>query len=700
MANATVIMSEFPAGLLEWSGHRSGGVRKPFYDLSGRPCKDVIRTPLLERTKEWAIKIVAGEVGTARTLFLVGGPGNGKTETVEQLLVQFDQALGLGGGLLSRFETQFKGHEATATPRLVAVEIGDTATPGAISKIVVVQDASMTDPARPNRSPPQLLVEDVVAQLAEGHEAVFLACVNRGILDDALIEANATGQSKAHKFLEAIVNSIELRANPVACWPLEGYPSVAVWPMDMESLLHDPSGNLLASPAGEVLEKSLVAEKWPKEGECPAGNRCPFCGSAELLRLEERRAAFLQMLRWNELATGKRWSFRDLFSLYSYLLAGTAREHAGRVADPCRWAADVYQDSIGSVAAPSAARLRAPFILVSALYQHAAFNRWQRPAKLALRKDIHELGLQQDAGIMGLFHFLTGTRDHSVPPTLSKQLDAINETLDPAMADPLDKILLSTRDIELGRDIDARFSHSVKEGLEQCKRLLHPLEVDVLDRLAQSDERLSDSTVRKARPAAAKRLQNLVRDFSCRLVRRSLGVGHAVVKDRIALQEYQQIVEGSAEPIHRAVRKVEGLLNHRDRFIVTLNSTFGQPALPPSRRAILSTGKQRVRAMDYDETGRPGSVLPFLRIGNAKDAQALPLTFELFRAVRDLEQGLLPASLPRPVVALLDTSRAKLAGYLVRDEDSLEDSEIQLGTMGTTVRRELKQFVVSRPDWQ
>jgi hypothetical protein len=690
-------MSEFPAGLLEWSGHRSGGVRKPFYDLSGRPCRDVIRTPLLERTKEWAVKLVAGEVGTARALFLVGGPGNGKTETVEQLLVQFDHALGLGGQLLRRFETEFKGDQSTASPRLVQVEVGDVTSPGKISRIVVVQDASMTDSERPGVSPPQLLVEDVVAQLAECHDAVYVACVNRGILDDALIEASVTRQSKAHKFLETVVSSIELRANPVPCWPLDGYPSVAVWPMDMESLLHDPSGSLLASPAGQVLEKSLVAEKWPRERECTAGNRCPFCGSAELLRRDERRAAFLQVLRWNELATGKRWSFRDLFSLYSYLLAGTAREHAGKVTDPCRWAADVYQDSLASVASPSPARLRAPFILASALYHHAAFNRWQRPARLALRKDIQELGLQQDAGIMGLYHFLTGARDNSVPPTLSKQLEVINETLDPALADPSDKITLSTREVDLGRDIDARFSQSVREGLEQCRRQLHPLEFDVLERLALTDERLSDSAVRQSRPAAAKRLQNLVRDFSCRLVRRSLGVGHAVVKDRTALQEYQQIVEGSAEPIHRAVRKVEGLLNHRDRFIVTLNSTFGQPTLSPSRRAVLSSGKQRVRAMDYDATGRPSSVLPFLRIGNARDGQTLPLTFELFRAVRDLELGLLPASLPRPVVALLDTSRAKLAGYLVRDEDSLEDSEIQLGTTGTTVRRELNQFVVTRP---
>lgn len=691
-------MQEFPTGLLEWSGHRSGGVRKPFYDLSGRPCKDVIKTPLLDRTGAWAKQVAAGEPGAPKTLFLIGGPGNGKTETVEQLLVQLDSALGCEGRLLKDLELLFKGDMDHPTPRLVEVKIGKNSTSTRLTKVVVVQDASMTDPSRPRKSPPQLLVDDTVTQLAAGDDTIYIACINRGILDDALIEANATNQNEVHKFLETVVSSIELRATPIPCWPLQGYSGVAVWPMDMESLLHDPSGKLLESPAGQVLKIALKAEKWPAAGTCVAGNRCPFCGNSEILQKEERQTDLLQILRWNELATGKRWSFRDLFSLYSYLLAGTAREHDGKVTVPCQWAADFYRSSISASTTPNVIILKAPFVLVSSLYQHAIFNQWQRPARVALRKDIKDLNMLQDSGMMGLFHFLTGSNDSSIPSTLHKQLEMINDMLDPALADPAYKIQLSARELELGKDIDARFSQSVREGLDQCRRQLHQLEVDLLDHLAQTDERLSDSAVRQVRPAAAKRLQNLVRDFACRLVRRSLGTAHAVVRDREALREYQLIVEGRAEQIHRAVRKVEGLLNQNDRFIITLNSTFGQPALPPTHRAVLGTGKQKVRAFEYDGTGRPSSVLPFLRVGNAKDPQSLPLTYDLFRAVRDLELGLLTASLPRPVVALLDTSRAKLAGYLVRDEESLEDSEIKLGTMGIVVRRELSQFVVSRPE--
>ena len=72
----------------------------------------------------------------------------------------------------------------------------------------------------------------------------------------------------------------------------------------------------------------------------------------------------------------------------------------------------------------------------------------------------------------------------------------------------------------------------------------------------------------------------------------------------------------------------------------------------------------------------------------------LALTYELFRSVRELEAGMLPASLPRSVVALLDTTRAKLSGIVVRDEDELDGAEIRIGTRDEVVSRELGEFVV------
>jgi hypothetical protein len=80
--------------------------------------------------------------------------------------------------------------------------------------------------------------------------------------------------------------------------------------------------------------------------------------------------------------------------------------------------------------------------------------------------------------------------------------------------------------------------------------------------------------------------------------------------------------------------------------------------------------------------------------------QAVALTYELFKATKSLRKGLVPASLPRSVVALLDTTRAKLAGAVVRDEEALEGGEIELGIRTDVIVRNFGSFVVRRRETQ
>ena len=56
------------------------------------------------------------------------------------------------------------------------------------------------------------------------------------------------------------------------------------------------------------------------------------------------------------------------------------------------------------------------------------------------------------------------------------------------------------------------------------------------------------------------------------------------------------------------------------------------------------------------------------------------------------------ASLPRSVVALLDTTRAGLAGSIVRDEDALEGAEIRIGFRDEVVVRTLGNFSIRQED--
>lgn len=689
----------YPAGLLDWAGHKSGGVRRLFHSVGGRPAGDVVLTPLLARLGSWCSCVASGLEGTPRIVLLVGGPGNGKTEAIESTIHRLDHELKLSGLLVGELEAQFLRTDGS-TPRHAIADISSLSNGRYSYHLTIVQDASVRDDSF-EKSPADLLIEDLEKIILDDSDQLYLACINRGILDDALIAATDGRQDDVRMVLEAIVRSVGVGIDAPECWPLEGYPVFGVWPMDVETLLGDNTDGEAGSPARQLLSAATNPSLWPGEGACAAGEWCPFCWSRGRLSSDLYGSSFLRILRWYELASGKRWSFRDLFSLISYLLAGVPVDGGTNSEDPCSRSARLAKlAKEPNIRRASSLQLSAPFILVASQYQHALFGQWPRAGLRSLRKDLKELGLDNDRTLMGLYHFLNRHSSVSIPATLDAQLSALGEYLDPAITDPDMEVEVSTRTKIHLREIDARFSQSVAEGFSYIRkyRCLSPLETDLLGRLAEADERLSDPDIVRRKSSIASKVQALVRDFSCRMVRRSIGVRSAVVRDSEILSQFEKVLGGDPQLLHAAVKQVEALLNENDRFVVSLNTTFGEPLPPQERRAILITPRQKVKARDIPNGGRPHSAIRFLTVGSGPGTQTIPLTYELFKAVRDLQRGMITSSLPRPVVAMLDTTRARLSGQIVRDEELLEDSEIRIGLRNDVIVRELADFLVRWED--
>ena len=315
--------ASYPDGLLDWAGHRKGGVRRLFYSANGRPSGEVIRTSLLGRLERWAQSLATGIAKSPNVVLLAGGPGNGKTEAVEFTIYEIDKALGLSGRLVKALQDKFLGRDGQPAPRLARVDLASLSDGRFAYELAIVQDASASDANSSADSPALLLVADLARLLEEGDKTIYLACVNRGVLDDALISATESKRLPVQRLLETIVRSVGMAPDAPACWPLDNYPSVVVWPMDVETLIGDGAiGPEQTPPAEQLLAIATSAGKWPTGGACIAGERCPFCTSRVLLSGEPHRSSLLRILRWYELASGKRWSFRDLSSLVSYLLAG------------------------------------------------------------------------------------------------------------------------------------------------------------------------------------------------------------------------------------------------------------------------------------------------------------------------------------------------------------------------------------------
>ena len=690
------LAAPFPAQLLNWAGNRSGGVRRPFDESSGRPGEQVFRTNLLAKLERWCSEVGKGSHATARIILLVGGPGNGKTEAIETTMGWLDGALGCSGALIEELSSSFRPTEGKV-PRLVSVDVGQLARPSRAGLgLSIVQDASVVAGAT-GKSAAELLLEELDAACEHGATGLYLCCVNRGVLDDALIVAAESGRSASRALLEKVTRAVSLLPDAPPCWPLGGHPEVAVWPMDMESLLvgtdeGDPP------PARQVLHHAIDAALWPVAGACEAGPRCPFCTSRDQLSHPREEGSLLAMLRWYELGSGKRWSFRDLFSLLSYLLAG--HRHETRASDlmPCAWAASlsVADEQAVRNAKPSSRTSSAIFELVAAQYHHALFHLWDREAGPSLLRDIKELGLQDNNTAMGLQWFLSSRRSPYLPAMIEGSLDSFAGLLDPALARPDTTVEVSRNTSYRLRDLDTRFSRSVAEGLEYIRksRILTGLEVELLRRLAELDAYLSRQDVRKKRPATATRVQRLVRDFACRLARRSIGVRTMTVPDAAVLREFQEVVEDKhVDGVFEVAREIELLLNKNQEFEVSLTTTFGQPLPPSNVQALLVVPRRHVQPAKVSGGGRPAAPLRFLEVGEGDSAQDVALTYDLFKAVKDIERGMSNASLPRSVLALLDTTGARLAGPIVRDHNVLRRAEIRLGN-GVTIEQRRSGFGV------
>jgi hypothetical protein len=677
----------FPLSLLRWAGHRSGGVRKPFVLDSGRPTGIRITTPLIRRLQGWVNDLVEGKSGVPETLLLVGGPGNGKTDAVETCIEFLDKALGADGELFEKFAMQYRMATGELPPRKVVVDLASLrieVPPHLRKSISLVQDATEYDPAGGLQAD-ALLHNELGVRLNEEADGIYLCCVNRGILAHAATIAHehpdGTG---AEQFLTTITRAVTSGPDALKCWPLDGYEHVGVWPMDVESLVDRGSDPETPSVAHQIFDIALDESRWVDA--CAAGSRCPFCHNRTTLAKSGALDALIDLLRFHELSSGKRWTFRDLFSLVPYLLVGDFSELQikGKDMGPCEWAA--AQLSFAENAPPdSAERAYAPYLLVSRLYQHRLFSLWpgldkgaHRNAKRILRVGSISSGVNK---ARALFRYLA--RRASMGGVAAGDIkDIINgsfsDVLDSSRASGDDPLLdLSNGNTYSVNEIEELFSLSVRDGLDVVRHQISPLERDVLNHLVEADEALIDENFPRNVAHDVRLLQSSIRQFSARLVKRSVGVRRGICRDLQIFQDYKAAVENRSDlmTVRRQLKKL--LHDDRNRFEASLVTTFGQPLAQRSREVTLLTQAVAVKEKTgIAGDGRPREYLPYLQVGSS----IVPLTFSLFKALKEVISGLHEASLPTEIFTLLNGVKSLVAGQLVRSQSVLdEEAHIRLG---------------------
>jgi len=662
------------AGLLSWHGHAAGGVHVPFQEREN-PLGQVVETALIRRLRALATEIVASSSSRPRWIFLVGGPGNGKSETVQDFLVHLDSSLRVGGALEKALREKFA--RPGLLPRKVEIGPGDLASGVAeftatCGRLVVVQDATATESAMGNAA--KELAEDL-ADLITGSQApplpVFVVCANRGLLSRAMNEAIRIfgNNNDVTQLLASVIQASSLGLETLAgrkrCWPLEADDRFACWPLDVESLL--PGGDA-ASPFDLILDVATSTSLWEIAGrcaDCTSRTLCPFRQSSEWLRETSTRANLSTLLRHGELARGQKWNFRDAFSLVAELLVGqwSDFEPAGH---PCEWVHD--RSAAATTNPPDAGSILA---LAMQVFPQAVFRRGHlKHAARAFRAlqtlPLHSQPLTREI-ISGLARMGDGASVKPIRDTLERDYSR----LDPAIYTPQDPG-------HALRLIEDSFCQSVEQG-RSALQLATPCPSE--DRLLALLEKAEEEWNLLGRDSATAVLAVcLLRKIAGMIAKRSTGVrlGYHALDE--LLREYEASLR---DPTRLAVvRGALQLLLGDAAPHFNLLEILGQPTAEKQPLVSLQGPAPGIRTVPAPVAtpSTPGHDTPCIEF--TAPAYRVPLTFEFFMALRLRKEGCAGSSLPSSVRAALDRIRHRLAGELCRADDLFLDGRVSIELEG------------------
>jgi hypothetical protein len=649
-------------------------VHVPF-QARDNPLGQVIPTGLVTKLRQLAAEIASNNTSKPRWVFLIGGPGNGKSETVQDFLAELDKQLNLNGLLVQELRRRFT--VAGLLPRKVEITSADLGAAARefsakVGRLMVVQDATATDTAQGNAA--QELANDLtdLLTLPSGHPVpVFVACANRGLLARAMNEAyrDLGKDNEVTRLLANVIQASSLGSDTLSglkpCWPLQADDRFACWPLDVESLL---AGGPRAAPMDVILVRAVEVDQWESAGrckDCSSRELCPFRQSAEWLRDDVTRGNLLVLLRRGELARGQRWNFRDAFSLVAELLVGQWSDFESSI-HPCEW---VHRKHSEATALPPV--VGAALALAMQLYPHGMFRRAYLPgaARAFIERRNGAFPAQPLTG--ELMNNLAATGEGASTKPIRETLVRDYVPLDPATSTPRDPV-------HPMRMVEDAFCQSVEQGRTELQQAALARAEDMLLSLLEKAEGEWDLLGRES--AVASVAVCLIRKVAGMIAKRTFGVrrGYHALDELLA--EYEACLRDGTRlaAVRVALQPLMGDANSRFNLLEVL----GQPTAESQPLVGLQGPSPGIRALPAptQTASTPGHDMPCIEV--TQPGYRIPLTFDFFMALQLRKSGCAGSSLPASVRAALDRVRHRYAGELCRSEDQFVDgrTSIVLGT--------------------
>jgi hypothetical protein len=610
-----------------------------------------------------ADRILDGSVSAQANIFLVGGPGNGKTHAAKYFLKRV---------LKDKFDEM-----PTSATGSVTMELADSTLP--VSHLHYIEDASA---GQDNGAIYKRFIDDVEEYvLTPRQNAIFLCCVNRGILATVLAKIakrEIEASLEARKFIATLSSVVSPDATPKTLWPFESKGKIYIHPMDEESLLECIDDR---HPVAIDILDEICAEDDGRCQSCANAQKCPICANMAALRDEKRRGSLLKILRYYEIVSSRRLSFRDLFAVFSQLAAGSPYEYVinRKRTSPCKWVEKQIELSSSNLRED---RLSALFALASALYHNRLFGTWddfrvQARPLLKLAKGSRIASIKAVVPVLQSIALLIR---RSATASAQNYLPKCAAMLDPALADAAavgDGVQECIGKIRLYEDV---FCKSLTLGIDTFlnDRYCPPSDVErglfLEVRSIEQDQNILDMPVSDPEFQTAQTIMSVLRVALSRMAKRAIGAFDAFVYAGDRLDEYRAMLENDSSHPNLAAKKrrlcstIQGYLFPEGLFSCSMLATLGQAEPDEANGFFLKNARPAHFAISSRGAG-DGMTRNLLFVREADLGLSIKVNFDIYSALVDLQNGLNPASLPARINDIFDGVKLRIQGRLCHNWD-------------------------------
>lgn len=666
--------NKYPEFFFAFSGSTKESVKTIGAPGTAWSCNNLVDTRLLNNLSSLADKMKT-ECVAPPCIFLVGGPGNGKTGAAEYFLMKL-----YGGDTIPEYEKS-NGH------LVFRKRISNT-----IDGIVVIEDATTVTHASLRAD-----IKDYALRADDNssyRRYAYIACVNRGVLADCINESDE--DQYVTTFMAALSDVVSVGETSPNMWPLAGnrrfqrdsrwsdhIASVYVWPMDAESLIDKNlfGGETQNTPGYRLIKSIFEQADCSSCDVCPHRDLCPF--RENLLSIKEGKGLldFLYCLHSFEIVTGNKILFRDILAICSVVFAGDEREYkiikGDRTveASPCEWVA-YHANLVKSGNAHES--LASSFLLTSRRYNQILFG------------DYSEFSSKDIQGPQGLRKKMASIKDEQEFKPIVSLLKSINELnrrwrsvkgiqklIHQDFASRMD--IANEEDYDPLEQIEIGFCSSTNIGVARTSEFIKPPATvsSFFVNLQRIEDRLGNCSyeVSSDRAELCRRGIQILQVIGSRVAKREVGGEQPLVKNFADVDEYEALCFNPSKKseLDFVKKPLKKILSLDGDFVSSVTRSIGQTQISPryilNIEAKINASIELIRNSTLPvRSDSPVDPTPIIAIKLACDdggqTVRLPLTFALFYALRKVKEGLSVSCISEQTFVSLNLIASRLLGII------------------------------------